>query len=85
MSMLVVVMLSFVKKKENKGFPKMDSWVIQCIITPSFRVNVNGKTGQAFKSKISIRQGDYIYPYIFIVCVEYLARYIHHMSLNSLV
>lgn len=24
MSMFVVVMLSFVKKKENKGFPKMD-------------------------------------------------------------
>lgn len=41
---------------------------------------VNSKTGNTFQLERDIIQGDPIYPYIFIMCAEYLERFIHFMS-----
>lgn len=55
------------------------NWMMQCIITLSFKVIVNGKTRQSFQLEQRIRQGNPIPPYIFIICGEHLGRYFHFM------
>lgn len=43
-------------------------------------VLVNSIPGDPFRLKSGIRQGDPVSPYIFIICVEYLGRYINYIS-----
>lgn len=41
---------------------------------------INGIPGEPFSAERGIRQSNPISPYIFIICVEYLGRYIHFMA-----
>eukprot|EP00253_Pinus_taeda_P033746 PITA_33746 len=51
-------------------------WVLSCISTPNFSILVNGTPLKTFKASRGIRQGDLISPFLFILVVEGLGRYL---------
>lgn len=53
--------------------------IIQWITTITFTMLVNEKSGNMFHTEPSIRQGNPISPYFFIIYMEYLGWYIHFM------
>ena len=62
------------------GFPNLFvGWIMQCITTTSYSISINGSMQGFFKCNQGIRQGDPIYPFLFVLCLEYLSR-----SLNQL-
>ena len=62
------------------GFPSLFvGWVMQCISTTSYSISINGSMHGFFKGHQGIRQGDPIFPFLFVLCLEYLSR-----SLNQL-
>lgn len=59
------------------------NWIINCITTTSFKLNINGRTGNSVQPEQGTRLGDPLSPYIFIICVEYLGRYIRFLSTQA--
>eukprot|EP00253_Pinus_taeda_P015299 PITA_15299 len=51
-------------------------WVLSCISTPNFSVLVNDTPSKTFKASKGIRQGDPISPFLFILAVEGLGKYL---------
>lgn len=49
---------------------KFMNCIIQCIITTSFSINVNGQFGGYFKNTKGLRQGDALSPYLFFLVME---------------
>ena len=47
---------------------------MQCVSTTSFSIVVNGDLYGFFPGKSGVRQGDLLFPYLFICCMEYLSR-----------
>uniref|UniRef100_A0A2N9HWM1 Reverse transcriptase domain-containing protein n=1 Tax=Fagus sylvatica TaxID=28930 RepID=A0A2N9HWM1_FAGSY len=59
---------------QHFNFPS--SWIdliMSCISSSSLSVLVNGKRLESFSPSRGIQQGDPLSPYIFILCMEYLA------------
>lgn len=49
-------------------------WIMVCLTSVVYTINVNGESTQPFQARKGIRQGDPISPYFFVICMEYLSR-----------
>jgi hypothetical protein len=64
---------------EKLGFS--EQWidlVMKCVSTVSLSIRVNGKFSEYFRPSRGIRQGDPLFPYLFLLCSEglsYLLKY----------
>lgn len=73
------------KVMEKLGFAeKWISIVMKCIKSVRFSVLVNGTPHEEFRPKKSIRQGDPLSPYLFLLCAEGLSTMLNmEESLNN--
>ena len=45
-----------------------------CIISVTYRVNVNGQQGEVFQEGRGLKQGDLLSPLLFVLTMEYFTR-----------
>jgi len=53
-------------------------WIMMCVETVDYSVLVNGNSAGPIISGRGLRQGDYLSPYLFIICVEGLSALIRN-------
>ena len=56
--------------------PKISKLIMSCVTTSSTSILLNGGALERFEPSRSIRQGDPLSPYLFILCMEYLGHLI---------
>ena len=64
--------------------PKMISLIMSCIFGSSISVLFNGGCLELFLPTQGIRQGDALFPYLFILCMELLGFLIEDICANNL-
>lgn len=57
------------------------SLIMNCVTTSSFRALINGFPTEEFKSERSLRQGDPLASFLFMICAEGLSSLIRRASL----
>ncbi|XP_074304613.1 secreted RxLR effector protein 78-like [Silene latifolia] len=62
--------------------PKFRQWIMICVTTASFSLNLNGETFGFFKGQRGLRQGDPLSPLLFTICMEYLSRMQNYATKN---
>lgn len=76
----------FIFQTLNKmGFPrKFIAWIQKCITSSMSSVKINGAIEGYFQSKSGLRQGDPLSPYLFIIGMEVITRFLQRdLSLDS--
>lgn len=59
------------------------NWIFECISTPKISISVNGSLERFFEISRGLRQGDPIFPFLFIIMAEGLGRAIKKASYNG--
>ncbi|XP_074318812.1 uncharacterized protein LOC141655642 [Silene latifolia] len=49
-------------------------WIMQCVTTATYSLNLNGNMFGFFKGQRGLRQGDPLSALLFTICMEYLTR-----------
>ncbi|GJX75386.1 hypothetical protein Tco_0313981 [Tanacetum coccineum] len=62
---------------------RMVSWIMECVSTTSFSININGSLHGYFKGRRGLRQGDPLSPYIFTLVMEVLTLMLHRRVRES--
>ncbi|KAL9690981.1 hypothetical protein QQ045_011398 [Rhodiola kirilowii] len=68
----------------NLNFPlKFIKWIVMCVESTSFSVQINGELVDYFDGNHGLRQGDPISPLLFTIVMEYLSRLLKGLNKDS--
>ncbi|KAK9665053.1 hypothetical protein RND81_14G087100 [Saponaria officinalis] len=59
--------------------PQLITWLMACITGSWFSFSINGEVHGFFKGRSDIRQGDPLSPYVFVLSMEILSRYLRRV------
>ncbi|CAA3017425.1 Hypothetical predicted protein [Olea europaea subsp. europaea] len=66
------------------NFPtKFMDWIMECLSTPAYFISLNGGLHGLFKGRKGLRQGDPLYPFLFVLCLEYFSRMVKGATENN--